>query len=180
MIKKWRIRVLAAALLTVAVLAGMPLCGAADVGPCYSIEMSRMIPMRDGTELEAWIFKPSTLKTKAPTVLELAQYDIDGGRRNAFATFVKRGYVFVQVYVRGRGKSGGAKIENLGLQVGRDGHDVVEWIAAQPWRDGRVVMCGAEESPPTGRLTDETDYFRSATTRHVDGSNSFSQSRSFA
>ena len=31
---------------------------AATAGPGYDIEMSRMIPMRDGTELEAWITKP--------------------------------------------------------------------------------------------------------------------------
>lgn len=36
-----------------------------QVGPGYDIEMSRMIPMRGGVELEAWIFKPSHLKTKA-------------------------------------------------------------------------------------------------------------------
>ena len=115
---------------------------AAGVGPGYDIEMSRMIPMRDGAELEAWIFKPSNLKGKAPAVLTLTQYDIDGGRRGDFTVFTKRGYVFVQVYVRGRGRSGGVKSDNLGSQVGRDGCDVVEWIAAQPWSDGRVVMYG--------------------------------------
>ena len=113
-----------------------------QVGPGYDIEMSRMIPLRDGVKLEAWIFKPSHLKTKAPAVLELTQYDIDGGRNRDFATFTQRGYVFVQVYVRGRGRSGGVKSHNLGLQVGRDGYDVVEWIATQPWSDGRVVMYG--------------------------------------
>jgi putative CocE/NonD family hydrolase len=104
--------------------------------------MSRTIPMRDGVELEAWIFKPSHLKAKAPAVLELTQYDIDGGRQRDFEEFVRRGYVFVQVYVRGRGRSGGFKSDNLGLQVGRDGHDTVEWIAKQPWSDGRVVTYG--------------------------------------
>lgn len=29
------------------------------IGSGYDIEMSRMIPLRDGVELEAWIFKPS-------------------------------------------------------------------------------------------------------------------------
>lgn len=118
---------------------------ATQIGPGYDIEMSRMIPMRDGVELEAWLFKPSHLKDKAPAVLELTQYDIDGGspgQRSDYATFVGRGYVFVQVLVRGRGRSGGNKSDNLGLRVGRDGHDVVEWIAAQPWSDGRVVMYG--------------------------------------
>jgi uncharacterized protein len=113
-----------------------------NLGPGYDIEMSRMIPMRDGVELEAWIFKPSHLKSKAPSILELTQYDIDGGRHRDFEEFTKRGYVFVQVYVRGRGRSGGVKSDNLGLQVGRDGHDAVEWIAKQPWSDGDVVMYG--------------------------------------
>jgi predicted acyl esterase len=145
---------------------------ATSVGPGYDIEMSRMIPMRDGVELEAWIFKPSNLKGKAPAVFTLTQYDVDGDRHGAdSAVFVRRGYVFVQVLVRGRGRSGGVKSDSLGLQVGRDGHDVVEWIAAQPWSDGRVVMYGGSfvgmssgapplstrrifpRSPPTSRST---------------------------
>src|SRR5665213_2827402 len=117
--------------------------GAAEVGPGYDIEMSRMIAMRDGVELEAWITKPSNLIAKAPAILTLTQYDIDGGRRaESPGSYAKRGYVFVQAYVRGRGRSGGVKSDNLGAQVGRDGYDLVEWIAAQPWSDGRVVMFG--------------------------------------
>lgn len=112
------------------------------MGPGYDIEMSRMIPLRDGVKLEAWIFAPAHLEGKSPAVLELTQYDIDGGRDQDFKTFVRRGYVFVQVEVRGRGRSGGEKSDDIGLQVGRDGHDVVEWIASQPWSDGHVFMYG--------------------------------------
>jgi len=122
--------------------ADAPLPAPAQVGPGYDIQMSRMIPMRDGVKLEAWIFKPSHLAGKAPAILELTQYDIDGGRGQDFKTFVQRGYVFVQVEVRGRGRSGGVKADDLGLQVGRDGHDTVEWIARQPWSDGHVFMYG--------------------------------------
>jgi hypothetical protein len=114
----------------------------AQIGPGYDIEMSRMIPMRDGVKLEAWLFKPSHPASKAPAVLELTQYDIDGGRDQDFKTFVQRGYVFVQVEVRGRGRSGGEKSDNIGLQVSRDGRDAVEWIARQPWSDGHVFMYG--------------------------------------
>ena len=127
--------------LAIFVLGAAPSDGA-QVGPGYDIEMSRMIPMRDGVKLEAWLFKPSHLKAKVPAVLELTQYDIDGGRNQDFKTFVQRGYVFVQVEVRGRGRSGGEKSDNLGLQVGRVGRDAVEWIAAQPWSNGRVFMYG--------------------------------------
>jgi hypothetical protein len=101
-----------------------------------------MIPMRDGVELEAWITKPSRIAAKTPTILELTQYDIDGGRHAEPAFFALHGYVFVQAYVRGRGRSGGAKSDNLGAQVGRDGYDLTEWIARQPWSNGQVAMYG--------------------------------------
>ncbi|HEY8010740.1 MAG TPA: CocE/NonD family hydrolase [Rudaea sp.] len=112
------------------------------VGPGYDIEMSRMIPTRDGIALEAWITKPSHLAGKLPAVLELTQYDIDSGRRQESVALAKRGFVFVQAEVRGRGRSGGEKSDDLGLQVGRDGYDLVEWIAKQPWSDGHVFMYG--------------------------------------
>jgi hypothetical protein len=51
-------------------LAAVPPQASDQFGPGYDILMSRMIPMRDGVELEAWIFKPSHLTTKAPAVLE--------------------------------------------------------------------------------------------------------------
>ena len=70
-------RTLAAALLALALLSGAQ---AAEVGPGYDILMSRMIPVRDGVELEAWITRPSHLTAPAPAILTLTQYDIDGGR----------------------------------------------------------------------------------------------------
>jgi hypothetical protein len=133
---------LALGLAIFALAATAPALARAQVGPGYDIEMSRMIPMRDGVQLEAWIFKPEHLDRKAPTVLELTQYDIDGGSDQDFKEFVQRGYVFVQVEVRGRGRSGGEKSDNIGVQVGRDGHDAVEWIASQVWSDGHVFMYG--------------------------------------
>jgi len=123
-------------------IAAAQVAPAAQVGPGYDIEMGRMIPMHDGVSLEAWITKPAHLAGKVPAVLELTQYDIDGGTRGEPAAFAKRGFVFVQAEVRGRARSGGEKNDSLGLQVGRDGHDLVEWIAKQPWSDGHVFMYG--------------------------------------
>jgi putative CocE/NonD family hydrolase len=133
--------------LPLALLAAAPArtegAGPGAVGPGYDIAMSRMIKVRDGVELESWITKPSHLMGKVPTILTLTQYDIDGGRHgDSPGYYAGRGYAFVQAYVRGRGGSGGAKSDDLGIQVGRDGYDLVEWIAAQPWSDGRVVMFG--------------------------------------
>ncbi len=54
--------------------------------------------------------------------------------------FAKNGYVFALVDVRGRGNSEGP-FEPFANE-GRDGHDVVEWLAKQPWCDGQVTMWG--------------------------------------
>ena len=43
--------------------------------------------------------------------------------------------------VRGKGASDGA-FEPF-VQERADGYDSVQWVAAQPWCDGRVVMLGA-------------------------------------
>jgi predicted acyl esterase len=55
-----------AALITSYASAGAP-------GPGYDIDVSHMIPMRDGVELEAWITKPSNLSARVPTILPLSQ-----------------------------------------------------------------------------------------------------------
>src|SRR5579862_4504884 len=131
-------------ILCLACAAALPAAAdASEVGPGYDIQMSRLVSVRDGVQLETWISKPSHNEGRLPTVLTLTQYDIDGGRHGDEAgAYTRRGYAFVQAYVRGRGRSGGVKSDNLGLQVGRDGYDLVEWIAEQPWSDGRVVMYG--------------------------------------
>ncbi|MFZ3334049.1 MAG: hypothetical protein WA197_25695, partial [Candidatus Acidiferrales bacterium] len=71
MLNRFRMETLTAALVTVILWALFPSPASAQIEPGYSIEMSRMIPMRDGVELEAWIFKPANLKSGAPTVLNL-------------------------------------------------------------------------------------------------------------
>src|SRR5438874_1241324 len=56
------------------------------------------------------------------------------------AYFASHGYVFALVDVRGRGNSGG-DFEPF-AQEPHDGHDVVEWLAQQPFCDGKVAMWG--------------------------------------
>jgi predicted acyl esterase len=54
---------------------------------------------------------------------------------------VRRGYVQVVASVRGSGKSGG-KYDFMGKQELQDTYEVIEWIAKQPWCDGKVGMFG--------------------------------------
>jgi predicted acyl esterase len=57
------------------------------------------------------------------------------------AFWVPRGYVVVNCDLRGWGTSDGVG-EILSEQEARDGHDLVEWAAAQPWSTGNVGMLG--------------------------------------
>ena len=97
------------------------------------------IPLRDGVRLNATVFKPKRQERPLPVVFTLTPYISDTYYARA-RYFAQQGYVFALVDVRGRGNSEGAFVpfEN----EGKDGHDVVEWLAAQPWSDGKVAMWG--------------------------------------
>ena len=61
------------------------------------------------------------------------------------ARVVAEDYVHVIGDLRGSGASEGEHIGNYnagGVSLGQDAHDVIEWVAAQPWCDGNVGMIG--------------------------------------
>jgi len=97
------------------------------------------IPMRDGVELNATVYKPGGQKEPLPVVFTLTPYTADSYHDRALY-FSRHGYVFALVDVRGRGNSGG-RFEPLANE-GRDGYDAVEWLARQPWSNGKVTMWG--------------------------------------
>ena len=57
------------------------------------------------------------------------------------AFWVPQGFAVVNLDLRGFGKSDGTG-ELLSDQQGDDEHDVIEWVAAQPWCTGRVGLLG--------------------------------------
>ena len=104
------------------------------------------VPMRDGVELSATIFRPTVEKgTRVPVIVTLTPYhalykglglnSLEGHR------FVQLGYAFVVADVRGTYASGGCW-DYGGEKERTDGYDLVEWLAAQPWSNGRVGMIG--------------------------------------
>src|ERR1044072_2858509 len=97
------------------------------------------IPLRDGTRLNATVYLPGAPREPVPVIVTLTPYISDSYHERAMY-FARHGYVFALVDVRGRGNSEGS-FEPLANEA-KDGHDVVEWLARQPWSNGKVTMWG--------------------------------------
>ena len=130
--------------------------------PKYGIKVERdiYVPMRDGVRLSVNVFRPDA-RGKFPALLAMGGYGkkhqeclippqplyksaVWDGNIEAGDTphIVSRGYVHVIGDVRGIGDSEGEYSGMWSTQEGKDGYDVVEWIAKQPWCDGNVGMIG--------------------------------------
>jgi uncharacterized protein len=110
----------------------------------YPVKVERdvSVKMRDGVILRGDIFRPDA-EGKFPVLLQRTPYrraiwgyDVDFAQRAA-----SRGYVVFLQDVRGRYTSDGEWYPFL--HESEDGYDTIEWIAAQPYSDGRVGMFGA-------------------------------------
>jgi uncharacterized protein len=108
----------------------------------YEFRWGVKIPMRDKVELNATLYLPKTPDgslSKTPVIFTLTPYISDSYHARG-AYFASHGYAFALVDVRGRGNSGG-EFEPF-VNDPRDGHDLVEWFAKQPFCDGKVAMWG--------------------------------------
>jgi putative CocE/NonD family hydrolase len=97
------------------------------------------IPLRDGVKLNATVYTPREQKEPAPCVFTLTPY-ISQSYHDRGLYFAAHGYPFLTVDVRGRGNSEG-EFRPL-IQEAHDGHDVVEWLAQQPYCNGKITMWG--------------------------------------
>jgi predicted acyl esterase len=101
-----------------------------------------MVPMRDGVRLITQVFLPPgegpwpVILTRANTKLD--EYVASADMANP------AGYVFVAQSTRGIAGSEGE--DRLFLDDGwgehQDGYDTIEWIAAQPWCNGKIGTAG--------------------------------------
>lgn len=97
------------------------------------------IPLRDGVKLNATVYTPRQQQAPAPCVVTMTPY-ISQSYHDRGMYFAAHGYPFLTVDVRGRGNSEG-QFRPL-LQEAADGHDVIEWLATQPYCNGKVTMWG--------------------------------------
>jgi len=116
---------------------------------------SAYIPARDGTRLAVTFYLPKAASSaRFPVLLWYHpghRESIDpatGAIRSTMtpsdiAFFTGQGYGVAIAEMRGSGASFGTRELDRGPQIGRDGKDIVDWIAAQPWSSGKVGMIGA-------------------------------------
>jgi len=98
------------------------------------------VAMRDGTHLATDVFLPAATG-RWPTVLVRTPYSRHSPNIRGFRYFVQHGYALVVQDLRGRYASQGTF--GIMSQEGPDGNDAINWIAAQPWSNGRVAMAGS-------------------------------------
>ena len=113
------------------------------------------IPMQDGAQLGARIWMPDRGKSQMlPAVLEYIPYRKDDFTAirdsTTIAWFAKQGYVSVRVDMRGSGSSDGVMYDEYSDIEIKDGIEVVNWLAKQPWCDGNVGMIGISWGGVTG------------------------------
>ncbi|MBI3210947.1 MAG: CocE/NonD family hydrolase [Candidatus Solibacter usitatus] len=96
------------------------------------------VPMRDGVKLASTVFLPSRPGPYA-TLLVRTPYNRGGVSR--LATYLAgRGYAVMTQDCRGRFQSEGSFYAFV--NEGEDGYDTIEWIAKQPWSNGKVGTFG--------------------------------------
>ncbi len=135
----------------------------------YEVEGIRVdqdvpVKLRDGITIYVDVYRPAGPEGEKdlPTILswswygkranELEHASVPGVPEGAVsnmtkfegpdpAYWCKQGYCIINTDGRGAGNSEG-NLSLWGLEDGRDGYDVIEWVAEQPWSNGRVTMFG--------------------------------------
>jgi uncharacterized protein len=116
------------------------LLNAEDDNRRYLVDNDVVIPARDGASIYATVIRPRNAGGPLPTLFEFTIYDSEIYALESAA----RGYAAVVAYTRGTRPD--AKVTAPYEHDGEDARAVINWIAMQPWSDGRVGMYGEEYS----------------------------------
>src|ERR1022692_2696536 len=102
------------------------------------VEAATKIAMRDGMKLATDIYLPQA-EGKVPVILIRTPYKKEMGEIQG-RYYARRGYAVAIQDCRGRFGSEG--VWEPFINEPKDGYDAVEWLAAQPWSNGKVGMIG--------------------------------------
>lgn len=118
------------------------------------------VTMRDGTIIYTDIYRPDA-GTNIPSIVAWSPYGkrqgylgeptpgVPEGALSPMAKFegpdpaywCRNGYAIINPDARGSGNSEG-DIAFWGTQEGKDGYDLIEWVAQQEWCNGKVALSG--------------------------------------
>jgi putative CocE/NonD family hydrolase len=102
------------------------------------LERGVRVPMRDGVHLSTDVYRPAK-DGKYPAILVRTPYKKEMSELTG-RFYARRGYAVAVQDCRGRFGSEGTW--EPFVHEPKDGHDAVEWVAAQPWCTGKVGMIG--------------------------------------
>ena len=111
----------------------------ADAERRFLIDDHVLIPTQDGARIAAMIVRAhGSYVAKRVALLNFTIYANDRWSLADAVKMAAHGYVGVVAYVRGKGRSSGPAVPYE--HDGADAAAVIEWLARQPWSDGRVGM----------------------------------------
>ena len=138
-----------------------------------------MVPMRDGARMNTFVYLPEEGGPTYPVILHRTPYGITSPEGQAI-TDPTRGWLpdpaapllgpilrgwkeitrhgYAAVYQDCRGRYGSEGEDHVYGDDAPDGHDALEWIAAQPWSNQQVGLSGASAGATTA--------LAAASTRH--------------
>jgi len=142
----------------------------ADAAPAAARETrgytrtSQYLTMRDGVKIAIDVYLPAGLRPgeKIPAILNQTRYwrNIDLhwpfnkllGTPKEIAAIVSFGYALIRVDARGSGASFGTRPYPWSENEIKDGAEIVDWIVAQPWSDGKVGAAGGSYEGTTAEF----------------------------
>ncbi len=116
------------------------------------------VTVSDGTRLALDIFRPTRHnrlhQDALPVIWEQRRYQRASQDKNGnissqldrsdhpMCQVIRYGYIYAVADVRGSGASFGTRIDPTPPQESQDAYDLTEWLATQPWCNGKVGMYG--------------------------------------
>jgi len=116
------------------------------------VQRKVMMPMRDGVRLATDVYVPRNAGAKVPAIVVKTPYnfnfwDVRNGvpaDMTSILTTIKRGYAYIGQNERGHFFSEGT-YDILGAPI-TDGSDLMDWIAKQPWSNGKAGTTGCSST----------------------------------
>jgi len=143
-------------LLYLGIVFSLTLHGLPSYARAESRMFEKMVAMRDGVRLHTIVYLPDPAiwpPPLYPAIVQRTPYGIgspgvlpgpdipSGAILKGWKAITAHGYAAVFQDMRGRFASEGK--DRVYLDEGPDGYDMIEWVAAQPWCNGRVGMAGS-------------------------------------